>query len=501
MRDQNPCRTFPIRYSSIWPLSIFALALVAPLVSPVHAQEPDDTQSEVEPAPDISPASQSSHMTLEQAIEAALLRSPTLLAPEDDIAIAQARQLEVDLARWLPSVSGRSILAPSGQVRGNAIQSNSGTDLEAVRDVFEDFGYQTSNSLRFTFPIYTFGRVAFSEDLADVGLEVAELRRRQAELEVVFDVQRAYWGLQLSQRFNRMIETGQERLDDARQRLEDRRLEGDLSVRTDLRRLTIYEADNVGRVVDNEQLSALSSRGLEFYCGVDEVFSVDPWDDELPDAAFASLEEILDLAREHRPDYALLDSAIRAQALRLDLARAEMLPNLFWGLDFTLNYNPQADNQPSPFANDPYNSRGIGVYLGLDWRFDFRQIAQFRRSRVEAEQVIHRYEEASGGIEIEIEQAYLQALGQHRRAEAYHEAYEAANAWLRQRSIQFDSGLIDFEDMSEPLLALFSAEANYFEALFQYRLALADLAIKIGLPRLEPGLGLVGGGGAMDGGE
>jgi len=39
-------------------------------------------------------------------------------------------------------------------------------------------------------------------------------------------------------------------------------------------------------------------------------------------------------------------------------------------------------------------------------------------------------------------------------------------------------------------VARFSTWGNYYQALFQYRMSEADIAVKLGLERLEPGTGL-----------
>ena len=448
---------------------LIALALV--LVSPVL--------SSVSLAQDTTAV-----LTLEQAIELGLRNSPTLATADGSVAIAETQELEADLVRWLPTFSARSTIAPSGPIRGNALESTSGTDLDALGDLGDDLGYQTNNSIRAVLPLYGFGKISLAQDLAELGVHVAQLERRKAELELSFNVRRAYAGLQLSHEFDEMLADGQRRLRSARESLETRLLEGDASARTELRQLTISEANFVGLIADNRMLARISRRGLEYYCGIDTPFVVEPFDDSVPEHQAWSVDALMNLAWEHRPDLALLDQAVRARELRSRLARRRMLPNLFFALGFTFNHNPLADDQPSPFAYDPYNSSGFGFFLGLDWSFNFRQVAQARRRDAEESQTRNQLEEAIGAIEIEVEESYLQALGHFERVEAYAEAHRAASAWLRQRTLQFDSGLADFDDLKDPLVAYFGAFGNYYQALFDYRMACADLAVKVGLNAL-----------------
>jgi outer membrane protein TolC len=237
-------------------------------------------------------------------------------------------------------------------------------------------------------------------------------------------------------------------------------------------------------------LSSLARSGLQYLCGIDGDFAVEPFDDEPPERALSDLDAFNALALEHRPDLTLLDQQVEARALQADREWADMWPNIFLTFSFTRNYNPLADNQPSPFAYDPYNSTSLGVVIGADWNFDFRMIGQAEQAEARVEQAEAERTELLGGIYLEIEQAYLEAIGHEARAAAQGDAFDAASAWLRQRTIQFDSGLADFDDLSQPLLAYFRTYANYHQALFDLRLARANLALKVGLEALTEGSGL-----------
>lgn len=444
---------------------------------------PSLARAQDEPAADTEAAA-APLLTLQDAMALALENAPTLRVEDDDIAIAEAQRLEASLARWLPTLSYRGTISPSGPIRGNALESTSRTDIDAIADLGEGFGYQTMNRIAAVLPLYEFGKITLLRDLADLGVDVARLERRKAELETLFQVQRAYWAYQLATEFDELITEGTDRLQDARQELEDRLFEGDAMARTSLRRLTIFEADFTGRRADNRMLMRLSEQGLRYFTGIEGPFRVTPFEVAVGEANLPDIDEAMGLALEHRPEVEQVQADIRSRELRARIARRNMAPTLFFTLGFTFNYNPLADDQPTPFAYDPYNSSGLGFALGLDWDFNFRQLAQAQRADHELDRARHRAEEAVGGLRLEIEEALLVAEGNRERAEAYREAYDAADAWLRQRQIQFDSGLTDFDDLREPLVAYYSTWATYYQALFDYRLSRADLALKLGLERL-----------------
>ena len=428
-------------------------------------------------------------LTLDLALQAAMAHAPSLRTAHAGVEHAEAQALEALMAR-LPTLTGRATIAPSGPVRGNAIESTSGTDIGAVSDIFDELTYQLNSQLRGTLPLYTFGKIELAEDLADVNLDVADMRLRKTRLELVFNVTRAYLGLQLAHALQDLIDDGTRRLRSAREQLEERLFEGEAGARTELRELTIQEANFTSQVVDNRLLTELSRRALEYLCGLEGPFRVEPLVGPPGELQLVGLEEVTGLAYENRPDLALLDRGIEAADLLEAIAWRQLVPDLFFAFGFSFNRNPLADNQPSPFANDPYNGGGLAFLLGLNWQLDFRQVARAEVAGAEAARTRSRQTEAIGGIELEIAQAYFEALGQEDRIVAYDDALRASRAWLRQRTLQFDSGLADYNDLSQPLLAYFASSASYHQALFEGRLARANLALKVGLEQLEEGRGL-----------
>ena len=435
-------------------------------------------------------------LSLEAALELAMDNAPSLAVSAEGINYAQTQELEAFFAR-MPELSARSTWAPSGPVRGNAIESTSGTDIAAIGDLADELGFQTSNSIRAVLPIYTFGKIAIAEDLADVAFEAAMMEHRKAELELVFNVTQAFLGAQLALEFDDLIEEGTGLMDGAREDLENRRFDADTAseradLHNELRQLTIQEAGFAGRVADNRLLTHMSHSGLEYYCGIYDVpFVVERLPEDPPEGELDTLDRFIEIAYEYRPDLSLLDMSVIAGELSADLAWRQLVPDLFFAIGFSLSYNPLADDQPSPFANDPYNSSGLGFYAGLDWRFDFRQIARAERSSVSADRTRARQRELVGGIEIEIEQAYWEALGHQERVDAYADALRAAEALLDQRMLQEDSGIGDYDALTESLVTYFATYASYYQALFNSHLARANLALKVGLERLEIGQGLI----------
>ena len=114
-------------------------------------------------------------------------------------------------------------------------------------------------------PIYTFGRINRAKALAELGVKNADLEGRKAELELIFQVRRAYYGLQLARSLDSMIQDGGKLVTEQLEKMEEARNFGEADFETkDFRKLQIFSAELESRILDNQKLVTLGLAGLQY---------------------------------------------------------------------------------------------------------------------------------------------------------------------------------------------------------------------------------------------
>lgn len=360
-------------------------------------------------------------------------------------------------------------------------------------------------------PIYTFGRLKTLRELADLGIDVAELKKEEAQLNAIFQVKRAYYGLQLSRAFSPILEEGDDRIDDQLQKMEDARDFGEAEFETeDLRKLQIFAAEVDSRIVDNQKLEQLSTAGLQYLAELEaEKLDVGRLDTDSEPEDLAQFDDYLEAAKLHRPDLRQLNRAVEARELQVRLEKRNFYPNLFaatglrvgWSTESTARQRVcRGDGPGGPCENvddlwarpdsDPLNRFSINVGVGLRWKFDFiGQRGKLKERKAQLRALEAQRRRALGGVEIEIRKKYSDAFDQKKKIEINDRRLEAARRWRNQMGLTMESVAgQDFEDMEDaldPLKAFYKAKADALEARFQYAVARAALAQAVGVQNLE----------------
>ena len=97
---------------------------------------------------------------------------------------------------WAPKLKSNYLLAPVPE-KAEVGEFSSNLDQYLALNIGPFIRVKATVGM----PIYTFGKISIAQDLADIGVDVAELERRKARLDVAYQVKRAYATIQLSNAF------------------------------------------------------------------------------------------------------------------------------------------------------------------------------------------------------------------------------------------------------------------------------------------------------------
>lgn len=457
-------------------------AVLVSVVRPAAAQEAsEETTTEATPAAD--PVEETAPVvTLDEVLEAA---EASLLVDvaASGIAIARIREREAWALRW-PDIRARFTVSPAPRVTlddgQDAVDVNT-SDRDLVRSVFGDGGLSLRGELRATLPITTFGKIRLARQLADAGIDAARAERDAAVAESRFEAYRAYLVAQTYEETDALLREASTRLDRAETLLEDAIDDGDLSARTSLRQLIIARSDFVQLRTVADQTGRNARYALVRGLSLPEDFEPTELDESMPLDPPPSLESVTALAFEQRTDMELLRVAMRAAELERTVRFRQLTPDVFFAAELSGAWSPTVEDVSGPYISDPWNRFGFGFLVGLNWSMNPMAVTQ-RALRADAQRAgaQARYEAAQVGVELDVAEAYWDAVGKRELLLSYDEALRAARAWLNQRWFQFDQGLADYDEIKDPLQTYYRTAGRYYEALVAYRVALAHLAVSCG---------------------
>ncbi len=389
--------------------------------------------------------------------------------------IEQSRY-DIDRAKgeFGPKIDVLAGVGPIPRATGNALQSSTDTS---------HWGRTVIGKLTLTQPIYTFGRRANYVEAASAGVEVEKAEWNSKLAEIRYQVKEAYYGFQLANSLRDFIEGGKAELTKA---LEKRKRNAESKEGF---RMEIFLAEVESREAEVRKYFALAKEGLALRMGVpvQQVEVKDAW--LVPvDRKLQPFEHYWKLAQEHRGELLQLKEGIAAKS---SLARAEKkaLYPVFVALasyDFAdTNIRPE---QPSLFANDPYNRSSLAVGVGLKLDFQW-SLAQAKAGKIWAEvnELEAKQKYADQGIQTDVKKSYLEVEEAEARLKAAKAAYTTGKKWLTKEVIGYASGLSGTSGLAEAYGARAETAKAYFEAVHRHHMAWAALSKAVGT-EVDPSL-------------
>ncbi len=463
-------------------LSVAALACAWPLAAVTSAQEDeaDDVDLDVtaedaadgaRPGPAADDEEEVPTMDLAQFTHHAERTYPGLRAAEARIRAAHAQLDEAWVSPFFQgAVTAGFTLAP--EARGSPIFSP-----DAQVPLSNPWQPVVGISIEGLIPLWTFGKLGGVRDAARAGIRAAESDRLRVRNQLLYDVRRAYFALQLSLDLQQMLSEGLPQIRGALQHVEERLAEQDPDVtETDRYRLSAALAEVEGREAQARHLEMSSRAALRILTGVRH-FEVPECPLALVDVELEPLDTYLAHALSDRPEVRMLEAATRAREASLDIARAGFLPDIGLTYRFAISYAPGITDQTNPFVIDPANYMNIGAGLAMRWSLDLWGNA-YRVDRESAllDDVRGRSDEARAGLELEVNDAYETVVEALRRAEAFDRGRRETRAWFISAAQGVEVGAAELSDMVDAVRAYFLARYSHLQAIADADTALANLA-------------------------
>jgi outer membrane protein TolC len=456
-----------------WALAVAVLSTLG-VTGRVDGQEATSTSAS-DPIDDETTAIRVYHV--DEFTESAVRRYPSLKAAAADIDAAQARLDEARLSPFFqfegqarffvaPGARGTPTFSPDPQIPWSN-RWGPGGELGVEGGI----------------PIYTFGKYRSGKKAATAGITAAEYQRELTLNQVVFDVRRAYFGVQLSLDLQAMIAEGKDKLRSAVDKLGARLEADDPEVKQqDYFRLVAALSEIESRESEALRLEATARRALELLSGIEPAV-VPECPLEAVQSEVVELGDYVDRALAKRPEVFQLDAARHAQDANLVVKRAGYLPDIILALRATFARTPVITDIENPYVIDRGNFAGAFFGLVARWKLDFAGTnARVKAAKAEIASLKAKTEEAKIGIEIEVNTIYEQLKDAQRRMNSWRRSEKEARKWFVSAGQGYEVGTQDARDFVDAVKAYFSARSNRLLATAEYDLAVAALEKATNVP-------------------
>jgi outer membrane protein TolC len=419
-----------------------------------------------------APAGQA--VSLQRCLQLAESNYPKIAEARARMHQAEAQLREAGFAR-IGSFSSTAGIGLAPTVRGTDVYSRD-TD-ESITD---NMGLGWQVRVGGTVPLWTFGKITGTEEAAGAQVKLKGLEVQQAKNELRASVRQAYYGAQFATVALSLVRDAVTRIEKELNRLA-REVEEEDADEVPLYKMRMYRSELTARESEASRQRAIALASLRFLTGAGGTLQVPETALPEPKHGLAPLSLYQSAAKLYRPELAMARAGMQAREAQLRVEAAKYFPDLGLSVSFDWSRAPEVTDQKNPFVYDPANYRRFGIGLGLKWNLDFLpQLARYDQAEAKLEEVRATERYAQGGIAVEVEKAYWEAVDAEKRLAAFGEAAQYARRWMVTVQQGRDIGAYDDDEIVDAAKEYALKRFSEMNAAYDYTIALSRLAVATG---------------------
>jgi outer membrane protein len=426
-----------------------------------------------------APITPGGELSLDQAIQLALRYHPRHLEAASQSSAAN-EEVGVAHANVLPQVLGAvEYLGATHNGIGNTsyltfagMPRISGTNHGSPADVAQGFVPDNDylGGVAISQYLYDFGRTRGLIDERKAEFAEARARQQVTDLELVFEVSKAYFGLLAAGQnvnvFEKAVDQRQEHLHEAQVYARaDLRPEMDVYLtKADLGRaqLELVQARNGS---DDAKVALDNAMGLS-----DTAPAYHLQDQTGYEQITVPLKDLLDTAFRQRPDLVMLRDQAQAAGARIVQARGNYFPSAF----ATGAYTALGTGTPA------VNNYDLGIVLTWPLFNGFATEHQVAEARYQEKAIQHSIEDLEQKVILEVKSAYLNWQASLEAINRARDTLDAARAALSLAEGRYRNGLGNVVELDDAQRQYTDASASYVESLYGFAVAKAAVNYSTG---------------------
>ena len=420
---------------------------------------------------------------IDQVIAMALANSHSLKAAGIGVQVAESRVTEA-WGVWVPKLNLRAYVAPApsyGRPTDTSVTdfmnfSSSKWDLDSVT-------FRTEAGLKM--PLFYFGRNISDVAQADLGVENARIRMLKTRSDIIYQAKQAYYAMQFVNKLISILEEGLDVATSTRKKLVTMLDEGssDSVSKIDLYKLDVLIGEVKNRLNEAKSKRELLMAAVRVLAGLAPnapLYLAAP-DLRRADVSIMPYQNYLDYAFALQPELRSLDIQARLKNMQRLGKLWDMLPTLDLKASFDYQVTPKAWDANNPYLSDDWNTIDAQLRLEFHWSLDpmvaagSYMIAKYNMLKFAEERRHKRL-----AITLDVRKSYETLLEKDYALNVNRESLQAGKSWLLAEVMNYSVGITETDDVIEAIAGYAKVQVYYYQALFDFNTAAAELEHVIG---------------------
>lgn len=335
-------------------------------------------------------------------------------------------------------------------------------------------------TLKFTLnlPLFTGKRLENTYKASEELYEKSKIDYENEISNLILDIKKAYFNVLKAKKILDTSLKYKERLE--KHLIDTKRMfEEGLVTKLDILKMELALKDAETKIIESENYLKLSKANLNFVLNrpIDDDFEIEDILEEKIEKRDYSWWK--DIALKERKEIKSFEKLISIYEKNIEIERSQLFPQIY----FFFNYNFEKGTQTSREEWD--TNWNTGILLTYDiWNWGQNK-DKIKKRESEKKEIENQFLLLKNSIEIEVKNAYLNLISSENKIEQGKKEIEVAEETLRVAELLYKEGLSTITDVIDAMTSLYQARNNYYNYLYEYKVAYSELEKVSGILKKE----------------
>ena len=325
-------------------------------------------------------------------------------------------------------------------------------------------------------PLFTGFALSTKRKMAGLGIEITDLEKKQALLDVIKLTKAAYFNILLTKKFLMVANEAVSQLESHYEDAEKFYKQGMIPY-NDLLKTEVALANALQNREKSESNVEMALSSFNTLIGVD-INKKSDIDDVLEiEPSQHDLDTLFDEAKRNRPELKMLYLALKNSDNLIRLAKSAYYPQIA----LVASYEQSGDD-PEATNNDYANVHNTSITLQAKWTFFEwgKKRAEVKKYYYDKLSLIEKVKGVEDNIMLEVKNAFLNIKVAKKNIQTAKGSLIQAKENYRITNLQYQQQMTTSTEVLDARTFLTQAETNYYSALYGYMVSMAELDRAIG---------------------
>lgn len=327
-----------------------------------------------------------------------------------------------------------------------------------------------TSKISYNLPLFTGFKISNQKDIIKLQQKANELKLNLSKKQLAFEVLKAYNSAVVAKEFIIAVKKTKEAISYVVKQANEFHKEG-LVTKIDVKQATVHELNVNSRLIEAQNNFDVSIAYLKFLTSNEDITDVSKMEHIYCDVN--SIDDLYQKALDNRDELKMQEINKDAMKKNVSVVKSEYLPTIYSHFEYGFN-----DNTIDLDNTKDYYMAVVGLKYNI---FDMTRGAKSEKATLEYKKSLNNLEQMQDMIKLEIKKSVSNLKAKEKILNEKIKAKELAAEVFEQSNLMYKNQLISMTNLLEQEANLQRNEAALITAKYEYSLALANIALVLGV--------------------